>query len=219
MTRTFKNLSFVLLWMIAQTVFSAPDPQMSGLFFDVSSTGLAANVNITLCLNGKKLMFCQNYNATALELRITTAIPNKHYPYAGIRINTPSYAFEKLGVECMSIPNGYCVFEANHTKVKEITLINTSVGGVSLNLSSAPLPAALQGKPYNTPIMVIGGVTPYNFSVIRGSLPPGLTLDSASGVISGTPTTTGNYSFTSTVTDSSLPPTSRTQVYTVFVSR
>jgi large repetitive protein len=37
--------------------------------------------------------------------------------------------------------------------------------------------------------------------VTTGSLPPGLTLDSGSGTISGTPTTAGTYSFTAQVTD------------------
>jgi hypothetical protein len=36
---------------------------------------------------------------------------------------------------------------------------------------------------------------------LAGSLPDGLSLDSASGVISGTPKTAGNYSFTVQVDD------------------
>jgi hypothetical protein len=38
-------------------------------------------------------------------------------------------------------------------------------------------------------------------SVDFPGLPPGLTLDPSSGIISGTPTTPGNYSFIVTVTD------------------
>jgi len=45
-----------------------------------------------------------------------------------------------------------------------------------------------------------GGVTPYKWSVT--GLPPGMAL-SASGLLSGTPTTVGNYTIAISVTDSS----------------
>ncbi len=45
-----------------------------------------------------------------------------------------------------------------------------------------------------------GGVSPYTY-VVSGARPPGLSLDST-GLLSGTPTTVGTYSFTVTVTDS-----------------
>jgi hypothetical protein len=37
-------------------------------------------------------------------------------------------------------------------------------------------------------------------------LPPGLRLETSTGVITGTPTTTARYSFTVKVTDSGYPP-------------
>jgi hypothetical protein len=46
-----------------------------------------------------------------------------------------------------------------------------------------------------------GGVKPYTFSVSSGSLPPGLALNSATGAITGTPTTAGTFSFTISVVD------------------
>jgi hypothetical protein len=49
---------------------------------------------------------------------------------------------------------------------------------------------------------VQNGIAPYSFSVTSGSMPPGLTLDASAGVISGTPTLGGAYSFTITVADS-----------------
>jgi uncharacterized protein (TIGR03437 family) len=54
-------------------------------------------------------------------------------------------------------------------------------------------------------VSATGGVPPYTFAVTTGSLPPGVTLDTT-GMISGTPTSSGTYTFTVTATDSSGAP-------------
>jgi len=62
------------------------------------------------------------------------------------------------------------------------------------------LTAASLGTPYNTTFMSRGGSIMW--SVTSGSLPPGLMLDTTSGVYMGTPTTIGSYTFTVTATNS-----------------
>ncbi len=54
--------------------------------------------------------------------------------------------------------------------------------------------------PYTQALLVIGGTPPYSFT--SSGMPTGLTLDSNSGVVSGTPLVTGNVSAPVTVTDS-----------------
>ena len=57
------------------------------------------------------------------------------------------------------------------------------------------------GVPFNSgPITVTGGEPPYKFSIGSGTLPPGLTLDTTTGAVTGTPTAAGT--FTINVTDS-----------------
>lgn len=51
-----------------------------------------------------------------------------------------------------------------------------------------------------------GGLSPYIWAVATGTLPPGLSLNPNSGVISGTPTQLGTFSFTVRLTDSQPPP-------------
>jgi hypothetical protein len=51
-------------------------------------------------------------------------------------------------------------------------------------------------------LTAIGGTAPYNWSVSAGSLPTGLSLAPATGVISGTPTVAATSNFTIRVTDS-----------------
>jgi hypothetical protein len=49
--------------------------------------------------------------------------------------------------------------------------------------------------------VVVGGNTPFAITISNGSLPPGLAIDVASGVLVGTPTAGGNFGFTVQVTD------------------
>ena len=59
---------FFLLFL--QNTFATP-----GLLFDVTATGTPANVSLTLCLNGKGILSCQNYTVSALNLTITSYTP------------------------------------------------------------------------------------------------------------------------------------------------
>jgi Putative Ig domain len=68
---------------------------------------------------------------------------------------------------------------------------------------SGTLPAAEVGITFNTTLKVSGGTAPYTFSISWGGLPPGLSLSTKSGTISGQPTQSGNYNFGVHVTDSS----------------
>jgi hypothetical protein len=89
----------------------------------------------------------------------------------------------------------------------------TACPAVTLNLAS--LPNAHVGTSYNQALTASGGTGPYQFSLSSGALPPGVELAS-SGLLFGTPTTTGTYSFTVTATIlSSLCPGSRTYTLTV----
>jgi len=79
----------------------------------------------------------------------------------------------------------------------------------------SPLQTGFVNFPYNSAISTSGGVTPFAWSLVSGELPPGLSLNTSTGQISGVPTCpasgcspTGapiSYSFTLEVTDSTLP--------------
>ncbi len=58
------------------------------------------------------------------------------------------------------------------------------------------------GSAYSTTLTQTGALGAPTFAVTAGALPPGMTL-AANGTISGTPTATGTFNFTSTVSDAS----------------
>src|ERR1035437_10230850 len=63
-------------------------------------------------------------------------------------------------------------------------------------------PLGLVGVAYSHTFPISGGVGPYVFSVTGGALPPGLALNSATGVLSGTPTVSGVFGLQVQVLDS-----------------
>jgi len=78
---------------------------------------------------------------------------------------------------------------------------NFTVVGV-LGVNAGVLPEGKVGTAYSTPLAATGGMPPYFWSIYSGSLPSGLVLQKT-GVISGTPTIAGTYSFQMSVIDSS----------------
>jgi hypothetical protein len=71
---------------------------------------------------------------------------------------------------------------------------------------TCPTNAGQAGVVYSSTAVASGGLPPYTFSVASGALPAGLTLNTTTGAITGTPTAAG--SFTVKVTDSSNTPSS-----------
>ena len=88
-----------------------------------------------------------------------------------------------------------------------------AVPAIAVNPTS--LTSGRQNVAYSRTLTASGGTAPYGWAVTAGALPAGLTLSSA-GVLSGTPTVNGSFTFTATATDSQGYPGSR--AYTLVIA-
>lgn len=78
--------------------------------------------------------------------------------------------------------------------------ITITPSGSSITVTPSNLPAMTAGTSFSQALTSSGGTAPYTYSLLSGSYPPGITMNSA-GVLSGTPTQRGLYSFTVRSTD------------------
>jgi hypothetical protein len=87
-----------------------------------------------------------------------------------------------------------------------------------LEILTLTLPNGLVDVPYDQTFLARGGIPPYHWSIVTGSLPVGLTLNSDTGQITGTPTQADAYTFTIQVTDNHVPLGSTSQSLTTTIS-
>lgn len=85
-----------------------------------------------------------------------------------------------------------------------------------LTILTTSLPKAILTYPYSQQLRAGGGMPPYNWNVISGAIPDGLSLNEVNGIISGTPQAEGDFSFTVQVTDTASA--SKTRDLTIVVS-
>jgi uncharacterized protein (TIGR03437 family) len=117
---------------------------------------------------------------------------------SGTPFTAGTYTFNLAITDCANRDSdGFC---AGYTAVFPYVII---VVNQLVFTTSTPLPAGATNNFYMQTIAVSGGQSPYMF-VIKDlpNAPPGLTLDANSGVLGGTPTMTGTFSFNVQVNDS-----------------
>jgi len=85
-----------------------------------------------------------------------------------------------------------------------------------LAITTTTLPAGATALPYNDTLNATGGFGTLTWNLTAGSLPPGVTL-TAAGVLSGTPTASGTFTFTVTLTDSSTPQQTAASAFSIVV--
>jgi hypothetical protein len=95
-------------------------------------------------------------------------------------------------------------------------MVTFNIGSNPPSITTTTLPGADQGSAYSKLVAASGGTGSYAYSISSGSLPTSLSINSATGLISGTPSASGSFSFTVQVKDSAN--NIGTQSYTVVVN-
>lgn len=124
---------------------------------------------------------------------------------SGITASSNQFSFTwntantKIGAGCyffeLDLDSGQSEVSTN-----ALTLLIWVSGSAPYTLTTT-LPNATLNKSYSTTLQQGGGVSPFTWAVVSGALPPGVVLGSASGTLSGKPSSTGIYTFGVKVTD------------------
>lgn len=112
--RSIKIWGIVLLLFVHQGIWAN-----SGRFFTVTGTGIPVDLQVTLCLNAKGKISCQDETVSASNLTLLTHVPHHTYPFAGIKINSADYSF---ATGCTQLNNGFCMFSVSDTSPAQITI-------------------------------------------------------------------------------------------------
>ncbi len=80
--------------------------------------------------------------------------------------------------------------------------VGGTIGNAALTVTASSSPTQQVARPYSQANSASGGTGLYTFTVNGGSLPAGTSLNPNTGLVSGTPTTAGSFSYTILVTDS-----------------
>jgi hypothetical protein len=98
-----------------------------------------------------------------------------------------------------------------------VSALSISIAAAQPQITTSALPTGTVQLAYSAPLAATGGTLPYTWSVVSGSLPPGLVLAASTGAITGTPTASGQYSFTVQVQDSAASPQTASKQFGISV--
>lgn len=133
------------------------------------------------------------------SLRCTVAASTRWQQVTAVASPAAGAMFLGWEGECTSTATSCTVAMGGHRSV-------AARFGAAVSISSlAARPAAMVGIEYADTVRATGGTGEYVWSVTSGSLPPGIALDTATGVVRGTPTEAGSTQFV--VTAASLAST------------
>jgi len=122
-------------------------------------------------------------------------------------------------------PSAYGSFKPKVKVTDHGSPAKSATGTVSLKVdpealrmvTGGVLPPAEQGVQYSQALTATGGIPPYTWTKLSGSLPNGVSLQ-ASGAMTGKPASTGTFSFRAKVTDRSAPPQALTNEFVLSVT-
>ena len=190
------------------TTDPSPDFFMFGEF---SHPGFPISVKLRFN-NGEQTL---TYQATCVNNNYGTNMSGQS---CSISENLPAGMWEAIAmVSFTDIYGNTMTKQGGMESYNSLSFTVVGAAATPLDLTTTSIPAAAKDVAYSTTLNATGGVAPYTFARTTGTLPVGLSLNTATGVISGTPTTANAspVSLTFTVTDSTGATDTSTVTITV----
>ncbi len=188
-------------WGVRAVQLVAPPP---ATLTGISPTSATQGQTLNITVNGTSTNGSGFYNPPA-------PFPNKLAANfgTGVTINSVTFNSPTQAVFNVTVQGGAATGVRNVTVTNpdgqattgnNLFTVNTGCA-TPISVSPTTLPGGVTNVPYSAQTAnATGGATPYTFTLATGALPTGLTLSSG-GVISGTPTVAGTFSFTVLATD------------------
>ena len=174
------------------TARPTPSPPARGATTPAPPTALVAGV--------RGVVYSQSVSATGGVAPYTYAIASGALPtgltlspqgvIAGTPTATGTFTFDVRATDSATGAGPY----------QGVATVTLTVSAAAITVTPTTLPAVLQGTPYSQQMQATGGQGGYTFSLTNSGLPTGLSL-SSSGLISGRPQISGEFSFTVTARD------------------
>jgi Putative Ig domain len=191
----------------------------NGMISGTATTAGTYSFTVTASISNSAISTSQNFTISVFagQITITTASLPVAYvgqPYSTTLTASPSNVTWALTAPASILPTGITFNGATGTfsggtsaagmyfiqvtatlanyasAVQNYTLY---VASQPLQISQTQIPIALQSSAYSVSLTGIGGIPPYAWSMTGNPSTDGLTINAGTGVISGTPTITGNF--------------------------
>jgi Putative Ig domain len=201
-------LIFSLLWTACGGSKSAPPPPPGAPTLVTAQLPPGA-VNAPYLVNGNPVVL----SATGGTGTYTWSITAGSLP-PGLSLNAQSGVISGTPTAFQQGGYPFTVKVTDAANMSSSANLSIYIEGV-VSVTPMSLPSGSPGVPYSQTLSATGGLAPYTWCVLSGTtcdptqanLPAGLTLNAATGVISGTPTTNGSpTTFTVQATDSETSP-------------
>lgn len=133
---------------------------------------------------------------------------------AGITLNASTGALSGSSAAVGSYSGSFRVTDAGG-RTSDVAFAFDVTAALSIGKSFAD---GTENTAYSGSATASGGAAPYTYSVQSGALPTGLSLNSSTGAVTGTPTTPGTYNFVIRATDSAAATADTTSTQVVIAN-
>ncbi|MDR3005883.1 MAG: tandem-95 repeat protein [Acidovorax sp.] len=178
------NFSFSIL---ASDVYGATGTQSYVLFITPLPVPVATASSFTVSANSKDNQAALNIMGTADSVTVATQATHGMATASGASISyTPTAGY--------SGADAFTYTASNTSGTSAAAMVSVTVTAPILMLRPSTLITGMVGSVYKETLSALDGTAPYAYVLSSGNLPGGLSLGS-DGVLTGTPTVSGNFGF------------------------